>query len=220
MNLVQFLLVPLVSLATSLGNFVPVAGGNGPRFLKSAPSLTRFELDPARSRFMVHARRGGLAWFKGHDHFVAVRDFSGHADLTLDVLNPATLELVVRADSLEETDPDFTDQQKEIINRELDEIVLESARYPEIVFRSTSVRGRLKDGQFEVKITGDLTLHGVTRRITIPARVSVSGNEMRATGEFGLDRSDYGVKATSAFHGLVRVRNGLQFTIDIVGRRV
>ena len=72
----------------------------------------RFEIDPARSKFMVKARRGGLAWFKGHDHHIAVRDFSGHAELTLDALNPASLEMHVRAASLEETSDVFTPQQK------------------------------------------------------------------------------------------------------------
>ncbi|HKP46121.1 MAG TPA: YceI family protein, partial [Pyrinomonadaceae bacterium] len=70
------------------------------------------------------------------------------------------------------------------------------------------------------KVRGNLTLHGVTRRIEIPARVTVNGNELRAVGEFSIDRGDFGVKATSAFHGLVRVRNGVKFTFDIIGHRI
>ena len=184
------------------------------------PVIARFEIDPARSTFMVKARRGGLAWFKGHDHHIGVKDFGGHAELALDVLNPASLEMKVRSESLEETSDTFTPQQKGIINKELDEIVLEAAKYPEISFRSTDVRGELKNGKFEVKIGGELTLHGVTRRVTIPATVSVEGDSMRAQGEFELDRSDFNVKATSAFHGMVRVQDELKFNFDIVGRRV
>jgi len=181
--------------------------------------VTRFELDPARSTFMVKARRGGLAWFKGHDHHISVKDFDGHAELALDVLNPASLEMKIRSASLEETSSVFTQPQKEIINKELDEIVLEAAKYPEISFRSTDVRGELKNGRFEVKIGGELTLHGVTRRVTIPATVSIEGDRMRAQGEFDLDRSDFNVKATSAFNGMVKVQDGLKFNFDIVGRR-
>jgi polyisoprenoid-binding protein YceI len=183
------------------------------------PTLARFDLDPARSSFMVKARRGGLAWFKGHSHYIAVRDFDGRVELSLDALNPASLSMNIRADSLEETGAVFTQQQKDIINKELDEIVLETAKYPEITFRSTGVKGEFKSGRFEVKITGDITLHGVTRRVTIPATVSVEGDGLRARGEFDLDRSDFNVKATSAFHGMVRVRDELKFTFDIVGRR-
>ena len=69
-----------------------------------------------------------------------------------------------------------------------------------------------------MKIDGDLTLHGVTKRITIPAVVTVNGNNLRAVGEFSIDRDDYDVKATSAFHGMVRVKNKIKFEFDIVGR--
>ncbi len=42
-----------------------------------------------------------------------------------------------------------------------------------------------------MKIDGDLTLHGVTRRITIPVVVTLNGNNLRAVGEFSIDRDDY-----------------------------
>jgi polyisoprenoid-binding protein YceI len=168
---------------------------------------------------MVHADRAGLAWFKGHSHRIAVRDFSGVAELDLTAVNPASLELTVRAASLEETDPVFTPEQKKIINKELNEIVLETAKYPEIVFRSTEVKGTLVSGKFDVRITGDLTLHGVTKRIMIPSTVTVGGDSFRAVGEFEIDRKDFNVNATSAFHGFVRVKRQLKFEFDIVGRR-
>ena len=43
---------------------------------------------------------------------------------------------------------------------------------------------------------------------------------MRARGKFTVNRGDYNVKATSAVHGLVRVRDKLRFTFDIVGRQM
>lgn len=187
---------------------------------ETSPATLRYEIDPSRSKFMVKAPRGGLAWFKGHDHLIAVRDFSGQAELTASVLNPASLRMTIRAASLEETSDVFTAQQKGIIKKELDDIVLETAKYPEITFKSTDVKGALKNGQFDIKIGGDITLHGVTRHIVIPATVSVENDSMRAKGEFTLNRSDFGVKATSAFHGMVRVRHKLKFTFDIVGRSV
>ncbi len=179
-----------------------------------------YRIDAGRSKFMVHAARSGPAWFKGHSHEIAVRDFSGDVELSLDVLNPASLQMTIRADSLEETGAVFTPEQKEIINKELDEIVLEAAKYPEITFKSTQVKGELKNGRFEVKIGGDITLHGVTKHVVIPATVSVSGDEIRAVGKFELNRKHFNVNATNAFHGLVRVKHELKFTFDIVARKV
>jgi len=149
-----------------------------------------------------------------------VRDFSGEASLTPDVVNPASLQMTVRTASLEETDPVFTQQEKNIINKELKEIVLEPDKYPEIAFQSTSVRGGLKNGKIEVLITGDLNLHGVTKPIEIPATVTLEGNNLRAVGEFDIDRDDFGVEATSAFHGLVRVKNNIKFVFDIIAEKV
>ena len=120
-----------------------------------------------------------------------------------------------------ETSDAFTEAQKQIINRELREIVLEPAKYPEIVFVSTGVTGkRIGANQYDLKIAGNLTLHGVTRPIVIPTKVTASESDLRAAGEFSIDRSDFNVKATSAFHGMVRVRKTVKFTFDIVGHRM
>jgi polyisoprenoid-binding protein YceI len=186
-----------------------------------ANATNRFVLDSAQSKFIAHALRGGLLWFKGHEHLVAAREFSGEARLTPETITPASLQLSVKTDSMVETSDAFTEPQKQIINKELREIVLEPSKYPEIVFKSTDVKGKLlASGQYDLKIGGDLTLHGVTRHIVIPAKVTVAGNNLRAVGEFSIDRSDFNVKATSAFHGMVRVRKKVKFTFDIVGHRM
>jgi polyisoprenoid-binding protein YceI len=184
--------------------------------VRSQVAQIRYRLDASKSTFMVRAFSGGLLWFKGHDHFIAVRDFNGEIRLTPQSILPASLQMTIKSDSLVETRDVFTEPQKQIINKELREIVLETAKYPEITFKSTSVTGQVTgSGQFEGKIQGDLTMHGVTRRIVIPAQVTLGANDLRAKGEFTIDRGDFNVKATSAVHGLVRVRDKLKFTFDI-----
>jgi polyisoprenoid-binding protein YceI len=192
----------------------------GPGSLLGAPATVTYNLDASQSKFMAHANAGGLLWFKGKDHHLAAREFTGQVEITPDTIAPASLRLVVKAASLHETRAEFTEPQKEIINRELREIVLHPDRYPDITFQSTNVTVKNSAaGRSEVKIDGNLTLHGVTRRITIPAVVTLSGETLRAVGEFSIDRDDFGVKATSAFHGLVRVRNKVKFEFDILGRK-
>ena len=187
----------------------------------TAPATVTYTLDASRSKFMAHANRSGLLWFKGHSHHLAASDFSGRVELTPQTITPASLRLVVKAASLHETGADFTDQQKQIINKELHDIVLLPDKYPDIVFQSTSATAKpaASGGSYDVKLTGNLTLLGVTRRIEIPATVTLNGDEMRAVGKFSVNRDDYKVKATSAAHGLVRVDNTVKFEFDIVGRR-
>jgi polyisoprenoid-binding protein YceI len=184
------------------------------------PTTLRYQLDASQSKFIAHALAGGLLWFKGHDHLVAVREFTGEAQLTPNSIAPASLVITAKTASMVETSSVFTEPQKQIINKELREIVLLPDQYPEIVFKSTRVTGKVTAAnQYDLKIAGDLTLHGVTRPITIPTKVTVTGNELRAQGEFSISRDDFKVKATSAVHGLVRVKDRVKFTFDIVGHR-
>jgi polyisoprenoid-binding protein YceI len=186
----------------------------------AAQSSVVYKLDAARSKFVVRAFAGGVLWFKGHDHFVAARDFDGEARLTPGSVNPASLTLTVRAASLVETRDVFTEQQKKIINGELRDIVLEPDKYPEITFKSTEVSAEARGGVFKVKLGGDLTLRGVTRHVVIPAEVTLEGESLRARGEFEIKRGDFKVPATSAFHGTVRVRDHLKIMFDIVARKI
>ena len=185
------------------------------------PATLTYNLDPSQSKFMAHANRSGPLWFKGHSHHLEASDFSGQVELTPDTITPASLRLVVKAASLHETGADFTEPQKEIINKELKELVLHPDQYPDITFQSTNVTAKALGGdRYDVKINGNLTLHGVTRPVTIPAEVTLNGySRLRAVGKFSIDRDDYKVKATSAFHGMVRVDDDIKFEFDIVGRR-
>jgi polyisoprenoid-binding protein YceI len=189
-------------------------------FLQPLPATVTYNLDASQSKFMAHASRSGLFWFKGKSHHLAASEFTGQVELTPDTITPASLRLVVKAASLHETGADFTEPQKQIINKELKEIVLHPDQFPDITFQSTNVTVKTyAAGRYEVKIDGNLTLHGVTRRTTIPAVVTLNGNDLRAVGEFSIDRDDFKVKATSAFHGLVRVDDDIKFEFDIVGHR-
>lgn len=193
--------------------------------LSDAPALPRTEsmryhLDAGKSKFMVFADRTGLAYFKGKSHQIAVRSFDGEASLDLAAVNPASLQMTIKTDSLEETGAVFTAQEKGIINKELNDIVLETAKYPEITFKSTEVKGGLKNGTFDLKIGGDITLHGVTKHVVIPATVTIEGDSLHAKGNFKLNRKDFKVNATEAFHGFVKVKHVLKFSFDIIAEKI
>ena len=79
------------------------------------PAPERYRLDASESKFIAHALRGGLLWFKGHDHFVAARDFTGDVELTPTAITPAALTLTVRADSLVETRDVFTEPLERLL---------------------------------------------------------------------------------------------------------
>ena len=79
---------------------------------------------------------------------------------------------------------------------------------------------KVAENQYKANISGDLTLHGVTGRIRIPALVSFDHDTMHATGEFSVKRSDYKVKTHSIKGGTIRVRNKIRFEFDMVANQI
>ena len=95
-----------------------------------------YALDSSQSKFVARAFAGGLLWFKGKDHLVAVREFTGEAQITPGSITPAALEINAKAASMVETRDVFTEQEKQIINKELREIVLEPESIPTLPSRA------------------------------------------------------------------------------------
>ncbi|MDZ7897401.1 MAG: YceI family protein [Arcicella sp.] len=62
----------------------------------------------------------------------------------------------------------------------------EVEKFPTASFKITKVEG--------ANITGDLTMHGVTKSMTFPAKVSMVGGKATATASIPVDRTDFGVK--------------------------
>lgn len=64
-------------------------------------------------------------------------------------------------------------------------------KYPTMTFRSVRVVPR---GQKAADVTGDLTIRGVTRRITVPVRLlGATGNHAGFETSFKIDRRQFGV---------------------------
>jgi polyisoprenoid-binding protein YceI len=75
---------------------------------------------------------------------------------------------------------------------------LDAARYPTMGFRSTKV---LRDGA-SARIEGELTLRGVTKRLSVDARHD--GEHWRA--ELRLDQREFGIKPYSAMFGALKIK--------------
>ncbi len=61
--------------------------------------------------------------------------------------------------------------------------------FPRAYFVSTSIQ---KAGA-AYSVTGDLTLHGVTRTLTFPASIAITESEVTVNAEFAINRKEFGV---------------------------
>jgi polyisoprenoid-binding protein YceI len=176
----------------------------------------RYKIDAGQSRFTVRAFAGGFLSAFAHDHNIAIRDFTGGADFTYGTVEPASVRLVIKADSLAITDKVSASDRQKIEGTMRDE-VLEVAKFPDIVFKSTGVTAsKTGEGQFQAKISGELTLHGVTRPLTIASQLEFGDKTLRARGAFAIKQSSFDIKPVSVAGGTIKVKDELKFSFDIV----
>jgi polyisoprenoid-binding protein YceI len=184
------------------------------------PVATSYQLDSSSSRFTVRAFAGGMLSALGHSPTLAIRHFSGEIAFNPDAPDRGGLRMEIQADSLEVTDDIKSSDRREMqdtMNRD----VLKIEQYPSITFesKSTSV-DKIGDGRFKVALNGNLTLRGVSRNVPVIAQVTTSGELLlRASGEFSILLSDYGIPPVSVAGGALKLKDELKFSFDIVARR-
>ncbi len=179
----------------------------------------KYRIETNLSRFTVRAFAGGMLSAFAHNPTIAIRDFAGNAEFAPDTLERASLRLKIKAASLELID-EVSDKDRKEIERIMREEVLETSRYPDIIFESTAISGnRINDGQYRVRITGDLLLHGVVNKCSFDSQAWVAAESLRAQGELALRQTDYGIKLVSAAGGTIKVRDELKLSFDIAARK-
>lgn len=179
----------------------------------------RYMINPTVSRFTVKAFASGLLSAFGHSPTIAIRDMQGEVRFDPSVIESSSLHFVVRAESLAVTD-NVSDKDRREMETEMRERVLEVARYPQIVYDAPRVSVKnTADSQSDIVLLGQLTLHGVTRAQPIAAGIVVTGDLLRAFGEFSVRQSDYNIKPTSAVGGGLKVKDEVKLSFDIVARK-
>jgi len=103
-------------------------------------------------------------------------------------------------------------------DRKMHEKILESQRYPEMVFEIERLSGKLNPtGQSEIELHGTLEMHGTRRPIALPATVrTADGKTVTGTGILILSYLEWGLADPSVF--LLRVEKEVHVTVKAVGR--
>ncbi|MCC6585394.1 MAG: YceI family protein [Bryobacterales bacterium] len=174
----------------------------------STPSTTAWNLDPVHSVAEFKVKHMMISNVKGQ--------FTGISGaLTYDAANPvnSSVEATIDASTINTRDaqrdahlksPDFFDVEQ----------------FPALQFRSTSVAAK---GDDELAVTGDLTIHGVTRKVVF----NVEGPTAPTTDPWGntriglsavtkINRKDYGLTWNAALEtGGILVGEEVTITLDI-----
>src|ERR1700733_9593400 len=168
-------------------------------------TLVHYLVDARASRFTVQAFATGLLSAMGHNPAIAIRNFSGDVNFSPEALQGSEFRLSIQANSLSVQD-DISDKDRREIERMMNEQVLESAKYPDIVYEAPIITvARLEGALYSATLSGTLSFHGVTRNQSVSARIAVFDEMIRASGDFSLNQSDYGIKPISVAGGTLKV---------------
>ena len=182
-------------------------------------AAVRYRIDVAMSRFTVRAFATGLFSSLGHNPTLAIRDYTGDAAFVPSSPEQSSIRISVRSASLAVTD-DVSEKDRNEIQNKMNQDVLETSQYSEIVFESSQVTvTKLGENSYVANVTGNLALHGTTRQEKISAQVSVTGDTLRGYGEFTLRQTDYGIKLVSVAGGTLRVKDEVKIAFDFTARK-
>jgi len=168
-----------------------------------------YTVDGSHSRIGFVARHAMVTKVRG-----SFNDFEATAHIDADNLAASTASVVIKVDSI-----DTRNEQRDGHLRSND--FLDIASYPEITFVSTDVTP-VSEG---VRVTGDLTIRGVTKPVTIDftyegSAVDPFGNlRVGFEGSVTINRKDWGITWNAALEAggvLVSEKVTLEFEISAI----
>jgi polyisoprenoid-binding protein YceI len=155
-----------------------------------------------------------------HDHEIGVKSFTGRIVVPESGASGGSLELDIDAKSLAVLDQKVSEEDRKKIFDAMHNEVLESAKHQKITFKSVSVSDVKQTGNdaYSFTLSGDLTLRGVTKRIAVPVALTITPQQLRATGKYTLKQTDFGIKPYSAAAGTIKVKNEVVVNFSIVAK--
>lgn len=142
-----------------------------------------FVIDPAHSEVSFQIRHL-VSQVRGR-----FNDFSGTVQMDPKNLPASSVEFHIKATSI---DTNVADRDKHLRSADFFDV----EKYPEIIFKSESIKSAGKD---KYNVAGTLTMHGVSKKVTLPVTFLGQGKDpwggTRAGFETAttLDRKEYGI---------------------------
>ena len=170
-----------------------------------AESRSTWTIDPSHTTVEFVAKHMMITTVKGR-----FAEFSGTVVADEESLADSTVEVTMQAASL-----DTRSEQRDAHLRSPDFLDVEN--YPDVTFKSTAISGTKQS----FTVTGDLTIRGVTRPITLDASFEGEGKDpwggtrasFSAHGKF--DRRDFGLTWNVALEtGGILVSNDVRINIE------
>ena len=178
----------------------------------AAAAESTWEIDPAHSSVQFSVRHMMVSNVRGE-----FRKVSG--TVQGDETDPTTAKVEATIDT---TSIDTRNEKRDAHLKSAD--FLDTEKFPTMTFKSKKIE---KTGEHRYRVTGDLTLHGVTREVTLDvegpsaAVKDPMGNvRVGATATAKINRQDFGITWSKSLDGGgVMVGDDIGVTIDVEGTK-
>lgn len=103
--------------------------------------------------------------------------------------------------------------KKALMEEHFNEDYIESAKYPKSVFKGTISNLKDinlgKDGIYNIAVSGNISIHGVTRAVSVPGKLTVKGGALSASSTFKIKLKDHNISIPAA------VKNNIAETVEL-----
>lgn len=166
-------------------------------------------IDTQRSNITVHVGKSGFLSAAAHNHTINAPISSG----TIRETGSPYIEFTIETAKMTvKPDPAIDAKDQATIQTHMEEMTLETKKFPEITFRSSHIE-KIADGQW--KVDGDLSLHGVTKPVSLT--VKQTGNSW--TTHTVLRQTDFGIQPISIAGGMIKVKNEVEIDFQIFAQQ-
>jgi len=166
--------------------------------------LSLFALNLVLAKAQVYTTRNGFIGFYSKTALEDIKAENKQAYVVIDAgKRMLGFNLLVKGFS-------FT---KNLMQTHFNENYIESDKYPNARFTGnyTGDVDLAKNGIYKVQVQGDLTLHGVTKLLNVPATIEVKDGTLIGISDFKLTPSDYNIKIPS----IVREKIAQQIDVHV-----
>jgi polyisoprenoid-binding protein YceI len=147
---------------------------------------------------------GGALWSSGQDiYFTRTGRIDFHAGTSLEDIDAVNNE-VASLLNIKTGELVFTvliksfHFKRALMEEHFNENYMESTQYPKASYKGKILQPAVvkpgSNGTYNVVTEGELTVHGVTRKVTAPAKIIVSNGKMTGQATFKILLSDYNIK--------------------------
>jgi len=188
---------------------------------------TVYQVDPASTQLAIQVYRGGKLSRLGHNHVMTSQDVSGRVwvhpefpqsgfELSFPVATLVVDDAEARRAAGSDFPPDIPQSDKDGTRKNmLKPEVLDGDNYPEVKLRAARVGGTLEAPQ----LTAQITIKDASRDVEVPVKIDVEGAKLRASGEFDVLQTQFGIKPFSVALGALEVQDRLHIKFTIIAEK-